>query len=126
MVYFPRIPPTVEEEISRILARNFLTDDPDPVIRQLQSVAGDNPAVLAELCGVAAGFFRSDKTAALCAAIIEEIDGAEAWVQVGWSRRQRAINGGRPDGTRSQSSRFRKGGSTEAARPSAGFGTRAG
>ncbi len=45
--------------------------------------------MLARFCGVAAGFFMSPITTVLCTAIIEEIDGAAKWAEIGRQRRRR-------------------------------------
>ncbi|KSU56345.1 hypothetical protein SAMN05216418_0411 [Microbacterium enclense] len=70
----------------------MLTEDPEPVLRDLRVAAGDNTALLARLCGQVAGFFMSAKTAVMCSAIVEHIDGAAEWAEIGRQRRLLAVD----------------------------------
>lgn len=82
----------LDARLAEILARNLLTADADPALRALRAAAGTQTALLARFCGEAAGFFMSPATSTLCTAIIEKIEGAARWAEVGRERRLRATS----------------------------------
>lgn len=79
--------------LSAICTRNQYTQDPAPVIAELRAVAGDWVDILAEVAGRVSGFYDGEHTHALCAALVAEIEGAEAWVALGRQRRGERAHG---------------------------------
>lgn len=79
--------------LSTICSRNQYETDTAPVIGELLEVAGDRGDVLAMEAGKWAGYYDTEHTAALVAAIIAEIPGAAAWVEAGRERRAAPIHG---------------------------------
>lgn len=84
----PRLTPELllNIELSSICSRNRYTDDPAPVIAELQQRAGRRTDILAEVAGLWAGYYRDEYTRVLADALLE-VEGAETWVTVGTRRR---------------------------------------
>lgn len=59
-------------------------------------MAGDDLALLAEVCGLCVGYYRDDYSETLCAALEAEVDGLKSWMELGRQRRARGVHGG-PD-----------------------------
>jgi hypothetical protein len=87
---------TLERRLASILTPHLLSQDPTPVILQLQEAAGTDARTLARFCGVTAGFFMNAQTSTMCTALLTEIEGAEEWADLGRERRKRAT--AHPDG----------------------------
>lgn len=79
--------------LSTICSRNQYETDTAPVISQLLEAAGDRVDVLAMEAGKWAGYYDTDHTAALVAAIIADIPGAAEWVDAGRQRRAAPTHG---------------------------------
>lgn len=79
--------------LSTICSRNRYETDTAPVIAQLLEAAGDRSDILAMEAGKWAGYYDTEHTAALVAAIVAEIPGAAGWVEAGRQRRSAPIHG---------------------------------
>lgn len=78
--------------LSAICSRNRYTHDPGPVLDELRAAAGDRNDILAEGAGRWSGFYDSEHTHTLAAALLE-IPGATEWVQLGRERRAAGTHG---------------------------------
>lgn len=83
----------LDVHLSAICTRNQYARDAAPVISELRKIAGDRTDVLARVAGVVAGYYDGVHTRALCAALRDEIEGAEEWVELGRARRGAGAHG---------------------------------
>lgn len=72
--------------LDAICSRNRYTTDPAPVLDELRATAGDRTDVLAEAVGTWVGYFESEYTATLCAAL-RTLPDLEPWIALGQHRR---------------------------------------
>lgn len=84
----------LDVQLSAVCTRNMLTRDPDPVIAELRALAGDDLELLAQVAGRVSGWYESPETMPLCAALVDQIEGAAPWAQVSRERRTRGVHGG--------------------------------
>jgi hypothetical protein len=81
--------------LSTYAGRHRYTNDPGPVIAELQRMAGPRTDVLAKFAGIWGGFFDGVDERVFSAAL-REVDGAAPWVEVGRYRRGIPNNGATP------------------------------
>lgn len=74
-------------QLSAICSRHRFDPDPTNAITELRTAARQHTDLLAEECGIWAGFYREPHTRVLADALVEHIEGAAAWVDVGQRRR---------------------------------------
>ncbi|MCC2033051.1 hypothetical protein [Microbacterium allomyrinae] len=82
-------------QLATTCSRNQYTGDPGPVIDELRRIAGDRVDILAQEAGSWAGYYDSEYTRPLAAAL-SQIDGAEPWVAEGRRRREIPTHGTPP------------------------------
>lgn len=68
--------------LDAICSRNRYTKDPEPVIEELRTQAGERIDILTESVGTWVGFFESVHTMTLCAAL-RHLPGVEPWIEGG-------------------------------------------
>lgn len=85
--------------LDAICSRNRYTQDPAPVIAELQAAAGDRVDVLTESVGIWVGYFEDDYLHTLCTAL-RELPGLEPWIAEGARRRAQKAHTTPPLGIR--------------------------
>lgn len=80
----------LDVQLSATIVRNLLAADPAPVLAELRALAADDVDLLAQVAGSCAAWYDSPTTHTLCAALLDQINGAEAWCD---SRRSRGTHG---------------------------------
>lgn len=80
--------------MSAVVTRNLRTNNPAPVLDELRRLAGDDHELLAEVAGLAIGYYRDSYSDALCDLLEREVEGVEPWVRIGRDRRFRGVHGG--------------------------------
>ncbi len=83
----------LDVQISATCTRNLLTQDPAPVIEELRTLAGEDVELLAQVAGRVSGWYESPETMTLCAALVDQIEGAARWAQASRERRSRGTHG---------------------------------